>query len=128
MAGNIDQAHANNVIDASLGTATITATVTPLKLALMSTVGSNTTNGTEDTGGSYARQSIAFSSGSAGATSNSGAVTFTNMPAVTTNGIEMWDNSGTPKRKWLGNLATPKTTGAGDTLTFAVGSVTVSMP
>lgn len=128
MAGNIDQAHANNIIDASLGTATITATVTPLKLALMSVVGTNTVAGTEVTGGSYARQSIAFSAAAAGATSNSGAVTFSNMPAVTTNGIELDDNSGTPKRKWLGNLAAAKTTGAGDTLTFAIGSVTVSMP
>jgi hypothetical protein len=128
MAGNIDQPHANNVIDASLGTATIVATVTPLKLALMSVVGSNTAAGTEVTGGSYAAQSVAFSAASAGATSNSGAVTFSAMPAITTNGIELRDNSGTPKRKWLGNLAAAKTTGSGDTLTFAIGSVTVSMP
>lgn len=132
MAGNIDAAHANNVLDASLGTASLTATTTPLKLALMSAAGTNAVAGTEVTGGSYARQTITFTAAATvsnvPSTANSAVVTFTNMPAITTAAIELYDSAGTPKRKWQGNLASSKTTGAGDTLSFAVGAVAVTMP
>jgi hypothetical protein len=132
MAGNIDAAHANNILDASLGTAALTATVTPLKLALITTAGNNTTPGTEVTGGSYSAQTAAFNSAATVSgtptTSNSGTITYTNMPASVIPAMELRDSSGTPKRKWLGNLTASKTVGAGDTLTFASGSVVTSMP
>jgi hypothetical protein len=132
MSGNIDLAHANNVLDASLGTAALTATVTPLKLALMTAAGTNTTPGTEVTGGGYAAQTATFASAAASAgassTTNSATITFTNMPAATVTSLELKDSSGTPKRKWLGNLTASKPVGAGDTLTFASGAVAVSMP
>jgi hypothetical protein len=132
MAGNIDLAHANNVIDASLGTAALTATVTPLKLALITSAGTNVTPGTEVTGGGYAAQTAAFNSAAAAAgaasTTNSGTITYTNMPAGTVTSLELRDSSGTPKRKWLGNLTASKTVGAGDTLTFTVSAVVISMP
>ena len=46
--------HANNIIDASMGTTTFVATVTPVKTRLMTAIGTATAAGTElGTGGSY---------------------------------------------------------------------------
>lgn len=132
MAGNIDAAHANAVLDASLGTTALPATVAPLKLALMTAAGTNAANGTEVTGSGYTRQTVAFTAATTvstvPSTANSGIVTFANMPAVTTTAIELWDSAGSPKRKWLGNLTVSKTVGLGDTLSFAIGAVAATMP
>jgi hypothetical protein len=49
------------------------------------------------------------------------------MPAITVNGIELWDSAGTPVRRWFGSLTTPKTTGVGDTLTFPTSSITATL-
>ncbi len=127
MANNIVQVLANQLIDASFGTASLTAVTTPMKLALASTTGTNTTAGTEISGGSYARQTITMSSASAGSTSNPSVITFTNMPAVTTTGIDIYDSSGTPRRVWVGALTASKTTSSGDSLSFAAATITASL-
>ena len=127
MANNIVQVLANQLIDASFGTASLTAVTTPMKLALASTTGTNTTAGTEISGGSYARQTITMSSASAGSTSNPSVITFTNMPAVTTSGIDIYDSSGTPRRVWVGALTASKTTSSGDSLSFAATTITASL-
>jgi hypothetical protein len=127
VANNIVQVLANQLLDASFGTTALTAVTAPMKLALASTTGTNTTAGTEVTGGSYARQTIAFSAASGGATSNSGAVTFTAMPAITTTGIDIYDSTGTPRRVWWGALTASKTTASGDSISFAVSSVAASL-
>jgi hypothetical protein len=124
---NIVQAEANRLLDATFGTAAYTAPTTPMKLALMTANGSATAAGTEVTGGSYARQTIALSAASAGATSNSGTISFTSMPAVTVTGVEIYDNNGSPRRAWFGALTASKTTGAGDTLSFAATTVSVTL-
>jgi len=89
--------------------------------------GSATAAGTEVTGGSYARQSVTFSAASAGSTSNSAAVSFTSMPAVTVTGIDIWGSEATPVRRWFGNLSASRTTASGDTLSFAAGAITASL-
>jgi hypothetical protein len=123
--------HANNIVDASNGTAAFVATTTPVKQLLMTTNGTGTTNGTElATGGGYTAgtgQNITFAasavvSAEAKAASNV-AVTYTNMPAATIVGIELWDSALTPVRKWYGAHAS-KTVAAGDTLSYASGAVT----
>jgi hypothetical protein len=126
---NIVQVEANNVLGASVAGAAYSAPTTPIKLALMSANGSNTAAGTEISGGSYARLTTAscWAAASAGSITTNTALTYTNMPAVTTVGVELWDSSGTPVRKWFGSLTTPKTTGAGDTLTFPSSSLTASL-
>lgn len=127
MANNIVQAEANRLLDASFGTASYVAPTGPMKLALLTVNGSNTAAGTEVTGGSYARQTIAMGSASAGSCSNSGTITFAGMPATTVTGIEVYDSAGTPRRAWQGALTSSKTTGAGDSLSFSIGSVVASI-
>lgn len=128
---NIVQVECNNMLSASLGLASYTATTTPIKLRLMTANGSATSAGTEVTGGSYSAGGVSLASlmgsASAGSSSNTGAVNFTSMPAVTVTGVEIWDSAGTPIRKWFGALTASKTTNSGDTLSFATGSLTVSI-
>lgn len=127
MANNIVQAEANRLLDASFGTASYTAPTGAMKLALLTTNGSNTSAGTEVTGGSYARQTIVMASASTGSAANSGAINFTAMPAATVTGVEIFDSNGTPRRAWQGALTASKTVGAGDTLSFAISSITASI-
>lgn len=127
MANNIVQVEANRLLDASFGTTAYTAPTTPMKLALDTANGTATAAGTEVTGGSYARQTITMSSASAGANANSATINFTSMPAATVTGVEVYDSNGTPRRAWWGALTASKTTGAGDTLSFAASSITASI-
>jgi hypothetical protein len=52
------------------------------------------------------------------------------MPATTVNAVEIYDNAGAVRKAYglLGTVGTPapKTTAAGDTLSFAPGSITVA--
>lgn len=100
-----------------------------LKVALMTANGSDSSAGTEVTAGgfTYARQNVTFTSSSSGsAATNTADLTWTNMPAVTVVGIEVWDNAGSPIRIWYGPLTANKTTNAGDTFTITTGSLSVS--
>ncbi len=123
---SLSNAHGNNLLDASLGTATITATVTPLRCRLMTTNGSSSTNGTEVTGGSYTSQSVTFAAASSLSAASNAALNFTGMPAATVVGVELWDSAGSPVRKHWGALTANKTTNAGDTFSIASGSLTVA--
>lgn len=127
MANNIVQAEANRLLDASFGVASYTAPTGAMKLALASVTGSNTAAGTEVTGGSYARQTITMGSAASGANASSGAINFTNMPAITTVAVDVFDSNGTPRRAWWGALTASKTTASGDSLSFSSGSITASL-
>jgi len=98
-----------------------------LSLRLMTANGSDSSAGTEVTGGSYAAQSVTFSAASGGATSNSADVNFASMPATTVVGVEVWDTSGTPRRLWYGALSASKTVNSGDTFTLTAGQLTLSL-
>lgn len=78
------------------------------------------TGANEVTGGSYARQTITLSAASSGTTSNSGAISFTGMPACTVTHAALWDASTAGNCLWTGT-ATNKTLGAGDTYQVAAG-------
>ena len=104
-----------------------TAPTTSLKVALVTANGSDSAAGTEVTGGSYARQNVSFSAASGGATSNSGTLTWTDMPACTVVGVEIYDSAGSPVRWWWGALSASKTVNAGDTFTIAAGDLDLSM-
>ena len=127
MSGGLPTAIANKVVDHVDGVATFTAPTTPLKVRLYTTTGTASAAGTEVSGGSYAQQSVTFGSSSAGSASNSGAVTFSNMPACTVTGVEVYDSAGTPLRLWWGPLAANKVMNAGDTFQFDVGALSVSV-
>lgn len=120
-------AEANRLLDASFGTATYTAPTAPVKLALVTVIGTATTAGTEVTGGSYARQTLAMGSAASGSCSNSGVISFTNMPVATVVGVDVYDSTGTPRREWFGALTTNRTTASGDSLSFAVAALVASL-
>jgi hypothetical protein len=122
--GAVVTVEGNKLLDASLGTATYVATVTPLKCRLMTANGSSTAAGTEVTGGSYASQTATFGSAASLTATGSGTLTYTVMPACTVVGVELWDSAGTPLRKYWGALGASKAVNAGDT--FSLTSLTVS--
>jgi hypothetical protein len=105
----------------------------PYKLRLMSAQGSNSSNGTElTTFGGYTAGGASLGSTfcaapSAGQQSNSNAVSWsaTNTWATVV-AIEIWDSAGTPLR-WLQGAIT-SITGVvnGDTVSFAIGSITIN--
>lgn len=128
---NLDQTFSNRLLDSSVGTA-FTAPTTPITCRLMTANGTNTANGTElATGGGYTSGTgapqVTFAAASAGSKASNVAVTVTNMPATTINGVELWDSEATPIRLWWGPLTAAKTTNSGDTFTIASGSLTLAM-
>lgn len=128
----LNQAHANNIIDASLATTTFTASTAPIRCRLMTANGTATAAGTElATSGGYTSgtgaPSVTFASAASGSAASNSAVTVTNMPATTIVGVELWDSAGTPIRKWFGALSASKTTNSGDTFSIASGSLTVTL-
>ena len=115
-------------------------------IRLMTVNGNSTSNGTELAGGSYVQgtgvqygtgaggcfTAASYGTGS-GSTSNGTAVSQAGMPAATITGIEIWDSAGTAPayaashRWWWGALSSSVTTNNGDTLSFAIGAVTVTL-
>lgn len=127
-----DAARARAALDALHALGAMANAATPVRVRLMTANGSATANGTElGSGGSYVAgtgQSVTFGAATSPATSsNSGAVTQTNMPAATIVGIEVWDSTGTPVRQELGALSANKTTALGDTLSFAIAAITSAL-
>lgn len=96
-------------------------------LALFTSATTDAGGGTEVTGGSYARQAVTFSAPSGGATENSGAITFTNLPAAAITHAALMDALTAGNMLFHGALNTPRTVGAGDSLTFAVGDIDASL-
>lgn len=126
MADNLPDTIENQLLDALVGTSAYSVT-TPIKLALMTANGSDSAPGTEVTGGSYARQTIAFDAASSGSITNNAAISFTGMPSCTVVGIEIYDSAGTPKRLAYGPLTASRTVTSGDTVQFASSAVTLSL-
>ena len=126
MADNLPNIIENQLLDALVGTTAYTVT-TPIRLALVTANGDDATAGTQVTGGSYARQTITFDAASGGSISNNSVINFTGMPSATVVGIEIYDNAGTPKRLAYGPLTTSRVITAGDTVQFAVSTVTLSL-
>jgi hypothetical protein len=131
--GNIDQAFSNHLLDASVGTATLPAVVTPLHARLMTVNGSATVNGTElPTGGGYTSgtgaPTLTFAAAAGGSNASNSSVTVTNMPACTITGVELWDSAGTPGRKWWGPLSSSLVINVGDTFSIGSGALTLQYP
>lgn len=125
MSGNLTDTAENKLLDHIFGTASYTPS-TPLKVALMTANGSDSSSGTEVTGGSYARQSLTCGAASSGSASNSGTLSFTSMPTCTVVGVEVWDSSGS-NRLWWGPLSASKSVNSGDTFEFTAGQLTFSL-
>lgn len=129
---NMDVNDANALLKASLALAAYATPTAPMMLRLMNAgnaAPTATTNGTQISGGGYAPQNltVALGAASGGSVTNSaGAINYTNMPAVTTNAVEIWDSAGTAVRHWFGTIAS-KTTNPGDTLSFSTSAITISL-
>ena len=126
------QVAANNVLDATLGTAAFVATTTPMHTRYMTSNGTATAAGTElATGGGYTAVTgfspTTFAAGAAGSAASNVVISTTNMPSTTLVGIELWDSTATPARKWYGPLTASKVVNAGDTFSIASGSLTVAL-
>ena len=126
MAGNLPDTIENQLLDALVGTASYTVT-TPIKVALETVAGTDAAAGTEVTGGSYARQTVTFGSAASGSISNSGALTFSSMPACTVVAVAIYDSAGTPKRLAYGALTASKTVASGDTFQIATSQLSLSL-
>jgi hypothetical protein len=127
---NIVRVEAQALLNASNAQATYTNPTSPLKLALTTTSPSTTAAGTKVSGGSYADQTIAYGAGSAAdppVATNSGTLTYSNMPAATVTSLDEYDSAGTPIRRWFGPLTASKTTNSGDTLTIAAAAISKSL-
>ena len=126
MADNLPDQIENQLLDALVGAASYSVT-TPIKLALVTANGSDSAAGTEVTGGSYARQTISWSAASSGEIHNDAVINFTGMPTATVVGIEVYDSAGTPKRLAYGALTSTKSVSSGDTLQFAISSISLTL-
>lgn len=135
MADNLTDTAENLALNFLFNAVTATRPTTPPKCRLMASPFNATDSaaGTEITaGGGYTAGGAAVTFGTAGAVTaglieNSTAVTWTNMPATTITGIEIWDTSGSPIRLAYGTLTANKTTNAGDTFTIAIGDIDITL-
>lgn len=127
MPGSLSDYAENKMLDHVVGTTSYTKPTT--HLALFTVAPTDSTSGTEVTGGSYARQALAglFTTASAGATSNNGNIDFAGMPACTVVAIGIMDNSTGGNLLIHGTLTANKVLDAGDTLRIATGDLDISI-
>ena len=126
MAGNLSNYLENKLIDHCLGTTSFTMPAA-VYVGLYTVAPDDTGGGTQVTGGSYARQSAAFTASASGATSNSANIDFAGMPAATVVAIGIFDASTAGNLLLWGTLTANKTTDAGDTLRIATGDLDISI-
>jgi hypothetical protein len=126
MAGNLSNYLENKLLDHFLGTTSYTMP-TPVYVGLYTVAPSDSSAGTEVTGGSYARQTATFSAASSGATSNAANIDFTNMPSATVVAIGISDALTSGNLLVWGTLTANKSLDAGDTLRIATGDLDISI-
>lgn len=80
--------------------------------------GSTGTN--EVSGGSYARQTPTIGAASGAQSSNTAAINFTDLPAVTVSHVGVWAGG---TFRWGAAFTSPRSYGAGDTATIAIGQL-----
>ena len=125
MAGSLSNYAENKVLDHILGTTTFTKPTT--YVALYTVAPTDSTSGTEVTGGSYARLSGSWDASVGGASSNSSNLDFTGMPACTVVAVAVLDASTGGNILVYGTLSANKTLDAGDTLRIATGDLDITI-
>jgi hypothetical protein len=127
MAGSLSNYAENLVLDHVLGTTAYTKPTT--HLALFTVAPTDSSAGTEVTGGSYARQPLAnaFTASSSGASSNNLNIDFTGMPSCTVVSIGIMDASTGGNLLIHGTLVVNKVLDDGDTLRIATGDLDISI-
>lgn len=126
--GNLSDWSENALLDWLMGGSSPTRP-TARHLALFTAAPNDAGGGTEVPGSGYARQAVTFDAAAAGATSNSGAVSFTasggSFGTVTHIGIFSAATGG--NLLWHGPLAASKAVADGDSLAFAAGSIDLTL-
>ena len=126
MAGNLSDYLENKVLDHILGTTTYTKP-SSVYLALYTTTPTDSTSGTEVSGGSYARKVITFGAATSGAATNNTNVDFTLMPTCVVTGIAVCDALTSGNILVYGALTSSKTLASGDTLRITSGDLSISI-
>jgi hypothetical protein len=136
MAGSKTDIYENDVLKATTGQATTILTTTPITpwLALYTVAPTDSTTGTEATGGGYARVSTASKWGtpSAGSVSNTTAISLAQFSGTVSSGsafvaFAICDASTAGNQLMYGDLTDATKTGSsGDTITFAIGALTLT--
>lgn len=131
MSDNLTDGAEARVLNFMTGNSPATAPTLPLMVRIMTANGSDSTPGTEVVnagGSSYTPQSVAFPAATGTtSTANSADIVFTNMPACTVVGLEIWDSNGTPFRWWWGAATQSKAVNLGDTVRILAGALTLTM-
>jgi hypothetical protein len=132
MAGSKSDVYEVDVLKATTGQATTILTTTPLTayIALFTVAPSDSSGGTEVTGGSYARVSSAgkWATPSAGSVATNAAITFATASAGWGTVVAfavMSASSGGSVLMW-GDLTVSKAVNNGDTASFASGAITLT--
>jgi hypothetical protein len=120
----------NKVLDHVVGKTSFT--MPSVWIALFTAAPSDTGGGTEATGGSYARKSTAgadWAAASGGATSNANAITFVTPTGSwgTITHFALMDAATTGNMLAWGPLTTPQAVGTGNTVSFAVGELDITL-
>ncbi len=125
MAGNLSNYLENKVLDHILGTTSYTMPTT--YLALYTVAPTDSTSGTEVTGGSYARQAISFNAASSGAATNDANVDFSGMPTATVVAVAICDALTSGNILIYGSLTSSRSVVSGDTLRISSGDLSISL-
>lgn len=106
----------------------------PIKVRQMSTTPTESASGTELTGGGFTAGGVAITfnapalaTGTYSATCGNAALTISNAPAGTQNGILLVDSTATANELMWGALTTARTFAAGDTLSYPADSIVASV-
>lgn len=136
MAGSINDATELKILDHLVGKTTWTLPST-VYIALFTTAVTDAGGGTECTGGSYARKLTAGSdwvaaAGAGAASSNATVITFvtpTGSWGTATHFALMASVSGVTAADYLGwsDLTTPQAIGTGNTVSFAIGALALTL-
>lgn len=130
MAGNLSDWSEAALLDWLMGGSSPTRP-TARHVGLFTAAPNDAGGGTEVSGSGYARQAATFDAAASpgGTTQNSGAVTFTasggSWGTITHIGIFSASTGG--NLLWHGPLSASKTVGDGDSLTFAIGDIDLSI-
>lgn len=122
----------NLLLDEVLGGVNYVA-ASNISVALFTTTPSDASSGTEVTGGSYARVTLAnnltnWPSAASGSKSNGTTISFPTATATwgTVTGFGIYDDQGTPRLLYWGTLSASREILNGDTPSFAAGALTIT--
>jgi len=106
-------------------------TISKLYLALETEAGTDSDPGDEVTGGSYARQEVAFAAPASGeppsTVANSDPVEFADLPACTVVSAALYSQATGGTRYWYTTLTSPRVINAGDSFTINAGDLVLTL-